>query len=271
MTNILGVGFMENHEFCNSVILGKLLTELLYCGHNNVKAGETSGVAFVTEQDIAILKDTLDFYKFKNDNRYKKAVNDYIANNNSYLYSIMLACGDKTFTKENHDSVQPITCGKVVGIHQGKIINHKKLFESFKATKIEKKLKTSSEIIFSLIDYFVSSGNKVKDAIKTTSDIISGDAVCAFVHASSPYILWIFKQYTTNKITILHYSECGVIMFASKRQMIDNAIKYINIDFGTPNVININHHECVGINLKTNKYDIFNLMPENASTFNSVS
>lgn len=277
MGSILGMGFLNGHSAKNEYLLMKLLTELFYYGQINASAKEATGIAFANAHAISVLKEQKSPIMFTKDevflNACKKCFNIRNDIGVGKLHFIIGKCRSRMWWEEKkHTNTQPIVAGKTVGIHEGLIANPDKLFDTFKTMDVGREGECNSEIIFKLIDHFVNNGSTVKEAMCLTSDLISGSAACAFVHAKDPFTLWIFKLLSVDLITILHFPDDGIVLFSNSRDSIEKAITYSSSTLGTPNVINLNAREGIGINFSTNKFDMFSLTsPAPIEEFTAIS
>jgi len=120
-----------------------------------------------------------------------------------------------------------------------------------------------SEVIFRLIDYFT---HKTKidtlEAITKMSRVVKGSYACAMVDRYNPFLLWLFRR--TDPISIFHYEECGLVVFASLSVFIKNALQEVGFDdiLGEPTSISLAEDHGICINLFSNEMRRFELCRE---------
>ncbi|MCK5016158.1 MAG: hypothetical protein KAS32_03720 [Candidatus Peribacteraceae bacterium] len=126
----------------------------------------------------------------------------------------------------NNANNHPHVCGKVVGVHNGHIINWKEIVREY---KLKMNGKCDSEVIFRLIDLFLKKDNiNVREAIQKTSSIIQGSYACALVISDEVNNVYLFRKEAPIKIR--HKSFGNLILFASSNAIIREAYKDMNLE-----------------------------------------
>lgn len=256
MCGILGMAFMSNSSIKTGMLkytLRGLLAE------SEVRGSHATGVAFVQEKGISVLKDNVGAKKLMEYEEFGDACTEYIS---SETISVLGHCRFKTKgTPKNNHNNHPIVTGNIVGIHNGMIHNDEMLWKKYqtKFKSFKRKGKVDSEIIFKMIDHYVHvKGKPMAEAIDEISYQLQGDYACALVDRTMPYMLWLFRN--INPITIYNYPKCGIVLFASNSSYIDKTVDYVcKKMFGEPEEINLLTSHCLGINLKTKSIYKFKL------------
>lgn len=244
---------MGNPELVKYILRGLLV-------ESQTRGSDATGVAFVSEKSIAVLKNNVGAKDFLADDAFNAACKEYIKLDG--MISIIGHCRMKTKgTETDRHNNHPIVTDNAVGVHNGIISNDEKLFKQFqkKHTTFERKGEVDSEIIFRLIDHFTHvRKRKMSDAIRSTAMLLHGSFACALVDRDRPYLLWLFRDY--NPIDIYNYTKCGVIVFASDDRFIVKATGDVGRrELGRPIKMHLPMHHCMAINLKTNSVYRFKL------------
>ena len=121
--------------------------------------------------------------------------------------------GNQIYNVNNH----PIKANKVIGVHNGVVGNDDFLFDKY-VGKIERAGRVDSEIIFRLIDYHVSKGKTIVDAVRAADDEMSGSYACAFIHRDWPNYLTVFTNSTP--IPIFIFDNDKIMVFASTQGIV---------------------------------------------------
>lgn len=258
MCGILGISFQNECTMGNTELVKYLLRGLL--AESQVRGSDATGVAFVSEENVAVLKNDVGARELLADDAFGTACEEYINLDKTISiigHTRMKTKGTETDRHNNH----PIITDNIVGVHNGIISNDDKLFEKFQKRydTFKRKGRVDSEIIFRLIDHFVYvRKKKMIDAIHSTMVLLKGSTACALVDRGKPHLLWLFRDF--NPIDIYNYIKCGVIIFASDEKFIQNAVGDTGRrELGKPIKIHLPMHYCMVINLKTNSAYKFKL------------
>jgi glucosamine 6-phosphate synthetase-like amidotransferase/phosphosugar isomerase protein len=265
MCGILGMGLQKGCDISNPQLLTHLLRELLF--ESKSRGSDATGVAFASGYRIGVIKNNVDASEFVATREFSSACRRYIkigniADTNMNTTAILGHTRAKTkgtplVRYNNH----PIVTSNIVGVHNGIITNDEALFTEYKEKykPFERKGEVDSEIIFQLIDYFVTVRNMpMSQAILETSGLLKGSYACALIHRKNPYQLWLFRDY--NPATLVCFEDVGLVMFASSLNFIRTAITGMPArNLGPATEILFPQHHCVGINLFTKSLYIFKL------------
>jgi len=205
--------------------LSKLTINLLE--ESEIRGTDASGICILSDDSIGMFKDKVKGSEIKNFSPFKflleeisigKKFKSLIGHTRSQTK------GSPEFNENNH----PIIANKTIGVHNGIINNDDVLFDKYK-DKIEREGEVDSEIIFRLIDMYISDGKSIVDAVKKTSEEISGSYACAFINLDCPNYLTIFKSLAYPSVYIYTYDVEKVLIFASSSLILDSAIRDLEL------------------------------------------
>jgi len=251
MCSILGMGFhnsiphKDRQTFKDPAIIKYLLRGLLV--ESQKRGTDATGVAFVSTNAITVVKNPISAKTFISDSDFCVECSKQIDHR---IISILGHCRFKTKGTEldNHNN-HPIVTENIVGIHNGVINNDEELFRTF---PVERKGRVDSEIIFSLLDYFIHTKKmSIANAIRKMSGLLTGSFACAFVDRTMPHLLWLFRN--LNPLVLHNYAKCGLLMFASHEFFIEDAIgETCKEHIGKPTAVKVDYLTCMCINLVRN-------------------
>ena len=262
MCAICGISFQKGSTIVNSIMVQQILCNLLTkC---QARGSSATGIATVSNKRIKVIKSNLkaeEFLETKEVIRFLKK-NVCLTKPNERFVQVIGHCrfptkGTVTNNRNNH----PIITKHIVGVHNGIIGNDDALFKKYKKA-FDRDAEVDSEIIFKLIEKHYSTiennlttKSMIKAIFATNSELI-GSAVCAFVATNNPNLLWVFRNKGT--VSILHYKDIGMVIFASEKKYITDAVKGFSV--GKPNKIPLEHYEGIGINLAKHTTRHFNIL-----------
>jgi len=280
MCGIFGIITLNNRLVRNAV-LRQILKNL--AKSSQARGRNATGYAFTSDEGVNIFKHNVCASQFIELKNYKTVVRTAIANKN--LNSIIGHTRQQTQgCHTNPDNNHPIKTGSIVGVHNGMISNDYMLFQDLehKSNKEIKRIaQVDSEIIFSLINFYAKTNkfptsvngvkllghvpNPTSKAIAKMAGEIKGSFACASVDADNPKVTWLFKG--NGQLSVLHYKQEGVVLFASIESYITDAVKLFG--FSEPKEIKIGTHSGICINSKDNSFDSFELEKGIDNTWNS--
>lgn len=261
MCGILGIAFLNGHKIKDPKVPKTILRRLLL--ESKVRGSDATGVAFADNDNVAVIKHNIDAGRFVNSDFYEKAVERFIGHDGKSLNKVSVIIGHTRAqtkgTHENRHNNHPVVSNKIIGIHNGCINNDDVLFEEYERafpTTFRRKAWVDTEIIFRLIDHYkYTIDQPMYDAVKSTDEKLSGGYACAFVAASEPWMLWLFKDWSPT--TVFHYPNPGIVIFASAEVFINKAIA--GLELGYPTEIKYERESCLAINTITNDFTSFEL------------
>ncbi len=265
MCGILGVCFQNGCTITDATEMRHLVQELLI--ETSLRGTDATGVAYVSRRKIAVLKNPMKARDFVRTKKFNEANRKYIRlDGDGGTISVIGHCRMKTKGEpENNNNNHPIVTNNIVGVHNGVISNDEQLFAKFKGYNAQfgRRGRVDSEIIFRLIEHFkYTQCWDMSKAIMHTARLLNGSFACALIDRSNPFLLWLFRR--VNPISIFHYRDCGIVVFSSEPNFIENSVQGFNFKklLGNPNKITIPAHHGVCINLHSNSRSIFELDEE---------
>ena len=257
MCAIFGIGFMNESTVDNKEPVKRLLERLLLA--SAPRGRRATGVAFVSDKEIAVLKSDVEADKFVDLKEYNEACEKYInpckALGRERTISIIGHCRWPTKgSVEIRDNNHPIIADNVVGVHNGVISNDDILFNRF---GLPRRGRVDSEVIFQLLNFYIHcKQSSVVNSIQISCGMLNGDFACAFVDSTNPYMLWLFRDF--NPLYVQHFEDDGLIIFASNPDYIDSAVKGTLL--GPSTSIGVPSDSGMGINLFSNTQHTFDLL-----------
>lgn len=262
MCGILGMGF-QSKNWGNSRLSGEIaqliLTRMLY--KSTRRGGDATGIALISVTNAMVLKHHIPGRTFVETDAFENSTSKFLSmskqetDNTRPLVILGHNRAQTQGTYLNKHNNHPIITNQVIGVHNGMIGNDAALFNAY-SDKITRKAEVDSEIIFRLIDYYANKlHERESSAIKRTTYKLYGSYGCAAVNMKNPWMLWLFRGGAP--IDIMHYPEVGLILFASEKAFITQAVG--NMDLGPAIEIPMNTYTGIGINLKQNRHTRFKL------------
>jgi glucosamine 6-phosphate synthetase-like amidotransferase/phosphosugar isomerase protein len=259
MCAICGIGLFKKNVFKDTADLRFLLRTLML--NAQVGGHAASGISIGTEKEVIVLRRPMSATQLLGTDLYQRITNDKITLNrgNSFL-SVIGHC--RTPTKgepSNNLNNHPIVVDRVVGIHNGVVLNDDALFQEF---RLNRRAEVDTEIIFALVNHFLSTGDtsSTYEAIIKTAAVISGSYSCALQDSINPYNLYLFRGYAPG--IVFNYPESGVLIFATNKSMITGAVAKIGISLGKPEEIEYPSNSGLVFNLYEGKLSRFKLEKE---------
>ncbi len=260
MCGILGMAFQKGHSMRNPQLVQLILRRLLIA--SRARGSDATGVAFINMNKATVIKQHIPATDFVDTKFYNKMVSEQIVMEGKPKdlpkEPLVILGHTRAKTKgtqlDRHNN-HPIIANKVIGVHNGVIINDEDLFARH-VNNVERKARVDSEVIFRLIDFY--SGNIERPmvrAIKRTTRQLVGGFACAAVNVSEPWMLYLFRG--GGPIDIYRYPECGLIIFASSQLYIKDAVK--DMELGRQVVVPIEEEDGIAINVHENKQTRFKI------------
>jgi predicted glutamine amidotransferase len=174
---------------------------------------EAAGVAFLSDNQIKIYKKAVPASCFIKDKEYKelfKRLND----ENCFVaigHARLVTNGSMEINYNN----QPVIKDRIVGIHNGIIVNDSEIWRKFPLLKHEYEVDT--EAIIALVGMFFKKNKTITKAVKNTFDIIKGSASIAFLFTDKKCLLL-----ATNTGSLYYYfwPQEEFLIFASERNIL---------------------------------------------------
>jgi len=126
-----------------------------------------------------------------------------------------------TYLKNENN--HPIVANKTIGVHNGIIFNDDSLFTAYD-DDIEREGMVDSEIIFRLIDMYISDGKDIAPAVQEATRQLDGSYACAFISLDCPHYLTLFREVAFPSIYMHRFNNFDLLIFASTEDIIDKAV-----------------------------------------------
>ncbi|MBN1299693.1 MAG: hypothetical protein JW995_00620 [Melioribacteraceae bacterium] len=182
MCGIFGLTLKNNDKFDSGSAI-RIIKDLFLLSESRGK--EASGIAVMSEEDISILKSQLTAKKFIKTDSFNSLINSYNSTNkfNAIIgHSRLVTSGYEHIDSNN----QPVSNDDIVTVHNGIIVNHKKIFHEINAVP---KTELDSEIIPAFISNSINSGKSYLDSIVLLFRIIKGMTSVALLSSKNRYLV----------------------------------------------------------------------------------
>jgi len=207
---------------------------------------DASGIAVINEpgtEESVVFKKPLRPERFVVRPTFEETLNRIGPNTNFVLlHARATTVGDTSNNFNNH----PIIIPRCIGIHNGTLNNHEKLFKDFQDS-FPQAGDVDSEIIFRLFKHYSDQGLCPKQAMQHTAKEIQGAFTGAVIDWNSPHRMVMFKNdRSLCVIRIPHYdmviaiSESKFYARASKRLKLSPRATYEYVYDGTGFLIDVN-------------------------------
>lgn len=220
MCGIFGIANCGPVTYAKAAAFRRATRKLLE--ESQIRGGRASGLCVLTKKEAVMYKDGLPAVSLVQKPGYAAVIQNIKPNRE---FKIMIGHtrtptkGSPKFNVNNH----PIRANDIIGVHNGMIGNDDVLFNRYRK-HINRRGEVDSEIIFRLLDYHISRGKSIARATQETHETISGSYACAFVNQKNPRYLTLFCD-SFSDLVLYKYSNLGVIVFASTKNIIDAALK----------------------------------------------
>ncbi len=222
MCGILGViNYEPNISYTRAKLIRKVTTNLLK--ESETRGRDASGLCVVTGEKATMFKSNVPAAKLIDMPEYSQVLST-IKYSDSFRSVIghtrAQTKGDKAFNINNH----PIKAGKVVGVHNGIILNDDILFGTYEED-IKRNGRVDSEIIFQLLNYHIENGENIVEAVKSVDLLLNGSYACAFIHTDHPRYITIFTNSSSFSNISLHiFAPISTMVFASSTFIVSRAL-----------------------------------------------
>lgn len=190
--------------------------------NSQIRGRDASGICLISNDAARVYKDNIEGSSMIGRNKFLNIIKE--SNLKNGMRSLIghtraQTKGPHIYNVNNH----PIVANKVIGVHNGMVINDDSLFRMYKHI-ISREGLVDSEIIFRLIDMYVAKGHDLVTATKKTSRELHGSYVCAFIHVDYPDYLTIFSGDYSPDATIDIYNDLKLMVFASTTSILRKSI-----------------------------------------------
>jgi len=228
MCGILGVINYGTTTHQKALACRKAVKRLLE--ESQMRGTDAAGLLILYNNCIHMFKNNVSARTLMLDSRYNDLM-DNIKVVNNFRYAIgHTRCktkGDQKYNINNH----PIKTGDVIGVHNGTIYNDDTLFEEY-SENVKRQGQVDSEIIFSLLDYFLKEKLSIIEAVCNTHSLLNGGYACAFMTTKNPRYVTLFRDSMSAGIEIFMSKKTQIIVFASTKYIVKNSLSDIK-DIGS--------------------------------------
>ena len=198
--------------------------------YNLLKASESrgkdaSGICVLTEEKVSVYKEAFKGSKLVRTTEYSDVVkNINCAKNFKAMigHTRQKTKGTQRLNVNNH----PLITNKIIGVHNGIVGNDDSLFDKY-SDRINRLGQVDSEIIFRLIDYHISTGKTIVEAVKLAHGEMTGSYACAFIHTDMPRYLTLFSNALSYPNAILYiYKNVRSMVFASSKFILNESLEH---------------------------------------------
>ena len=198
--------------------------------HHLLKASESrgkdaSGICVLTDEKASVYKEAFKGSKLVRTPGYSEVIKNISCNKN---FKAMLGHtrqktkGTQSLNVNNH----PIIANKVIGVHNGIVVNDDSLFSKY-SDCINRLGEVDSEIIFRLINYHIATNKTIVEAVKLAHKEMSGSYACAFIHTDMPRYLTLFSNAQSYSNAILYiFKNVKSMAFASSRHILNKSLDH---------------------------------------------
>jgi len=224
MCGIFGLILAENSDKSDAIVK-KLLTKIAKI--SIARGQDSSGLAFKSNQisSITVIKGDIPINCLLKESVVKQEIDNAIKNyQNGDLFQVIGHARLVTNGSQLKDvNNQPVVKDGIVGIHNGIIVNDKKLWQENQ--EIERKYEIDTEVILSLIKRNIIKGSSLSNAIIDTLNKIEGTASCALLFEDNHHLALF-----TNNGSIYYSFDNEIFLFASEEYFMKETLRKCNID-----------------------------------------
>jgi glutamine---fructose-6-phosphate transaminase (isomerizing) len=214
MCGIFGAVIAKDSELRAPAHLEQSLERLFRLSESRGK--EAAGLAISNDDALAVYKAAIPAREMLKERGYKSFVREAAGGGVNGLafigHSRLVTDGTREVNKNN----QPVLARGIVGIHNGIIVNHAKLWE--RHTDLRRQFDVDSEVIFALIRAGLERGQPLVEATRATFSELEGAASIAALFEDQDQLLLA----TNNGSLYYRYAPAtGTFVFASESYILD--------------------------------------------------
>ncbi len=224
---------------------------------------EASGLAVRVNQSIYVLKEPISASKLVRSKKYKDLLANRLkkeAYRNGILKAPFALMGHSRLQtngpSEINSNNQPVIKDGAVGIHNGIIVNDRKLWQSF--PWMEKKYDVDTEVFLGLLQSYRKQGDPIEKAARKVFKQIEGSASVALLFEDSNAIL---LATNTGSLYICPSMNSKILVFASEKYILQKIIdlKYLRKIFNPESIVQVKARQGYLIDNATMDKHKFNL------------
>jgi len=208
MCGIIGIVKKEDSIIPNSKVKN-IVDNLLKLSESRGK--DSSGIAVIIDDEIKVLKDSIPAHKLIKTGLYKGILNNLKDKVTLIGHARMETDGSSSLSYNN----QPVIKDGCITVHNGIIVNNKSLWQKY--SDIKRKFEVDTEIINSLLRYFVSKEGNTILAIRKALNLLEGAYSIGVFFNDLNYLL---LATNTGSLYFLEDKEQRLFIFASEYRFV---------------------------------------------------
>lgn len=202
-------GFLNHGNKVSNAVLKKLIKALSVCAE--VRGTDATGISYVNDGKIVTFKKAEPAHKVKL--YFPKETTAVIS------HTRFTTQGSEKCNYNNH----PFESEKGFALaHNGVLYNDKELRQKYMLP--DTKIETDNYIAVQLLEHF---GSADMENIKQMSELVEGSFV--FTILRNDNTLFLVKD--TNPIAIYHFAELGIYVYASTKEILENALNSLKFNY----------------------------------------
>lgn len=221
MCGILGVTFRSGRRLQSSAF-GTAVAELLL--RSESRGRESSGIALANDRRISVLKSPISAARLLKTKEFREGLRAVQSGSPPAVSAIGHSRLVTTGGQEVNDNNQPVVTGRVVGVHNGIIVNHRDLRKKLPALGGESDL--DSEVLFRLVEDRLAKADSLSKALDYAFGKIDGQASMVCLLADRPGL----ALYTNHgSLFAVTNRAAGLAMCASERKILAAVLRKVGL------------------------------------------
>lgn len=214
MCGIVGIAVGNNSKISQESFKKSLNSLLLY---SETRGKDAAGIAVLCGDKIEVFKDSVRASKLIKGGKYQEIFDNVFSRSMKDGKSTRpLAAIGHTRMATNGSFVsnfdnQPVIKDGLVGVHNGIVVNDKKLWEKY--PQLKREFEVDTEVILSLIKMFLNENKDLAESIKSVFKLIEGSASVAALFNDRNYLA---LATNTGSLYLCEDERNSIIIFASE-------------------------------------------------------
>lgn len=242
MCGIFGAVIAKESELRAPAQLERSVERLFRLSESRGK--EAAGLAITNDDALAVYKAAISAREMMKERGYKTFVREAATGGSNGVafigHSRLVTDGVRDVNKNN----QPVLSRGIVGIHNGIIVNHQKIWE--RHAELRREFEVDSEVIFALIRAALERGLGLPEATRTTFAELEGAASIAALFEDHNRLLLATNN---GSLYYRHAPATGTFVFASERYILDQFASQHGSVLGDSTTVHIRSGEAVAVDL----------------------
>jgi len=256
MCGIFGMVITQSAQLSRST-LSSYTKELFLLSESRGK--EASGLAIGSREKIKIYKKAMPASEMVRTKEYQALFKSLIESNNDNLISDVTIVGHSRLVTNGVEAIQtnnqPVLKENHIVVHNGIIVNDASIWAKYPL--ITREYQVDTEVLPSLIGYFMGSSFTEEDAYRKVFQEIKGTASIAVISNNSDDLILATNN---GSIYLISNPTSGWAFFASEQHIINKFIKvFFKNNKDDIKIIHLNSNEACRINRKNAEINFFPL------------